>query len=36
MDIEEIAKKIVDAAIKMHTALGPGLFGVGVSEVHGV
>jgi GxxExxY protein len=25
MDIEEIAKKIVDAAIKVHTALGPGL-----------
>jgi len=25
MDIEEIARKIVDAAIKVHTALGPGL-----------
>ena len=25
MDIEEIAKKIVAAAIKVHTALGPGL-----------
>lgn len=25
MDIEEIAKKIVDAAIKVHTVLGPGL-----------
>jgi hypothetical protein len=24
MDIEEIAKKIVDAAVKVHTALGPG------------
>ncbi len=25
MDIEEIAAKIVDAAIKVHTVLGPGL-----------
>jgi GxxExxY protein len=25
MDIEEIARKIVDAAIKVHIALGPGL-----------
>lgn len=25
MDIEEIAKNIVDAAIKVHTVLGPGL-----------
>ncbi len=25
MDIEEVAKKIVDAAIKVHTFLGPGL-----------
>ncbi len=25
MDIEEIATKIVDAAIKVHSALGPGL-----------
>lgn len=25
MDIEEIAKKIVDASIKVHRALGPGL-----------
>ena len=25
MDIEEIAKKIVDAVIKVHTVLGPGL-----------
>lgn len=25
MDIEEIARKIVDDAIKVHTALGPGL-----------
>jgi len=25
MDIEEIAKNIVDAAIKVHRALGPGL-----------
>jgi hypothetical protein len=25
MNIEEIAQKIVDAAIKIHTALGPGL-----------
>lgn len=25
MDIEEIARKIVNAAIKVHTALGPGL-----------
>ena len=25
MDIEEIAKKVVDAAIKVHTVLGPGL-----------
>jgi GxxExxY protein len=25
MDIEKIAAKIVDAAIKVHTALGPGL-----------
>ncbi len=25
MDIEEIARKIVDAALKVHTVLGPGL-----------
>ncbi len=25
MDIEEIAKRIVDVAIKVHTILGPGL-----------
>ena len=25
MDIEEVAKTIVDAAIKVHRALGPGL-----------
>jgi GxxExxY protein len=26
MDIEEVAKEIVDAAIKVHRTLGPGLF----------
>lgn len=27
VDIEEIATKIVDAAMKVHTVLGPGLLG---------
>jgi len=31
MGIEEIAKIIVDAAIKVHRALGPGLFRIDLS-----
>ncbi len=34
MDIEEVAKEIVDAAIKVHRALGPGLLESAYRQCH--